>query len=64
MTLALIGSMDIFDDSLIFEEDDNFIYARIKLEKKGRMKNIPKIEGYVEKIVPSLSAMEFKKNFR
>ncbi|XP_071639713.1 uncharacterized protein [Temnothorax longispinosus] len=65
----VIASMDVFDIPSLFEDDeDDVIYnACIKsvIEKgKTKRENIPKIEGYVENIVPSLSAMEFKSHFR
>lgn len=49
------------------QEDENLevmVAACHVLNQKTRRKNIPKIKGYVEHIVPSLTAIEFKSHFR
>lgn len=48
----------------LHEDEDEAILAVCLLNHRSHRKNIPKMKGYVEQIIPSLSAMEFKSHFR
>lgn len=46
------------------DEDEAMLAICHILNHRSHRENIPKIKGYVEQIIPSLSAMEFKSHFR
>lgn len=48
----------------MMEEEEEEIYISYQMCMKGAQTKSHKIEGYVERIVPSLTALEFKSHFR
>lgn len=46
------------------EEDEAIMHTILNVNKSKKLNKIPRLEGFVERVIPRYTAQEFKKHFR